>query len=604
MLWKLSLTGIKSRLRDYIVLFSGLVMASAIFYMFESMASNKDFLTHNSTLSMTVIIFKIGSVLLGIITFVYILYANSFLMTMRQKDYAMFMMLGAKGRKIAQMIFSETFIVGIVATVVGSVLGVGLTSIVHKLLVDQLNVAITHFSPLNPKGLIITFIFFAILFLLAAFVNAFSIVKKPILALIRADQTPTRMKQHKFLFFIEVILGIVFLGIGYYMMANVQKYQLMAIVVALVTIVPGTYFIFHSVIIFFLTLLKKTESISMRKLNNFTLSQLSFRIRQYTQMLSMVAMLLALALGALTVGLGFKNEIMTFTDKVSAYDVILNNAQKVDQQKVSDLQLKLSATYTQKEDKRYVYYNYSEFEKTPLKYISTNGNSINDMKIAEISVKNLAEQLRMQDELRLYELPEQQVKGIKLVQPKEFEQLDLPQTTLQLIQVKDFVADLDQIEALVKENNKNNPTLQNRDSSTSFNQKFTMYQFFNAMYSGFEFMGFFLGIAFLTMLASCLMFKILSGSKSDISRYEMLGKIGAKRKLLKQSIRREIGVLFLAPGILGAIHVIFGLEMFGTLMSNPYHNIWLPFLIFFVLYFIYYILTTWLYISIVLRREK
>ena len=97
MLWKLSLTGIKSRLRDYIVLFSGLVMASAIFYMFESMASNKDFLTHNSSLSMTVIIFQIGSVLLGIITFVYILYANSFLMTMRQKDYAMFMMLGAKG---------------------------------------------------------------------------------------------------------------------------------------------------------------------------------------------------------------------------------------------------------------------------------------------------------------------------------------------------------------------------------------------------------------------------------------------------------------------------------------------------------------------------
>ncbi len=113
MLWKLSLTGIKSRLRDYIVLFSGLVMASAIFYMFESMASNTDFLNNNSTLAMTVFIFRFGSVLLGIITFVYILYANSFLMTMRQKDYAMFMMLGAKGRKIAQMIFSETFVVGI-----------------------------------------------------------------------------------------------------------------------------------------------------------------------------------------------------------------------------------------------------------------------------------------------------------------------------------------------------------------------------------------------------------------------------------------------------------------------------------------------------------
>ena len=49
-----------------------------------------------------------------------------------------------------------------------------------------------------------------------------------------------------------------------------------------------------------------------------------------------------------------------------------------------------------------------------------------------------------------------------------------------------------------------------------------MYEVYNGLFSGFEFMGFFLGLAFLTMLASCLMFKILSGSKSDIARYEML----------------------------------------------------------------------------------
>lgn len=225
MLWKLSLTGIKSRLRDYLVLFSGLVMASAIFYMFESMASNEAFLKSNTVVAATVIIFRLGSVLLGIITFVYILYANSFLMTMRQKDYAMFMMLGAKGRKIAQMIFSETFVVGIAATLVGSAVGVGLTSIVHRLLVDQLDINISHFTPFSIHGLLITVLFFAILFLLAAIVNAFSIVKKPILALIRADQTPTRIKQHKFLFFLEVVLGIAFLGCGYYMMKHVGTYQ-------------------------------------------------------------------------------------------------------------------------------------------------------------------------------------------------------------------------------------------------------------------------------------------------------------------------------------------------------------------------------------------
>ncbi|ASZ06727.1 FtsX-like permease family protein [Enterococcus thailandicus] len=602
MLWKLSLTGIKSRLRDYLVLFSGLVMASAIFYMFESMASNEAFLTSNSTISSTVIIFRLGSVLLSIITFVYILYANSFLMTMRQKDYAMFMMLGAKGRKIAQMIFSETFIVGILATLVGSVVGMGLTSIVSHLLVQQLNIKISHFSPFSVHGLLITIVFFSILFLLAAIVNAFSIVKKPILTLIRADQTPTQMKQHKFLFFLEVVLGIASLTCGYYMMQNLEKFQLFGIVIALVTIVLGTYFIFHSVIIFCLSLLKKADGIALRKLNNFTLSQLSFRIREYTQMLSMVAMLFALALGALTVGLGFKNEISKMTNSFTVYDVVLNNAQKIDQQEVAKLDPKVNASYTQKEDEQTIYYLSEQFEQTPfIVKEGMNGDRNIKPKNKEITATQLAQELTLQDSLREYELPEQQPKEIKLVSQEEFSQLNLPETTLQLIQVTDFDKQLSNLEKLVAENKANNEELKNVDYS--FTQKADVYNTFNGMFSGFEFMGFFLGLAFLTMLASCLMFKILSGSKSDQVRYEMLQKIGTRQGLLTQSIRREIGVLFLAPGLLGVVHVLFGLQMFKLLMSDPYDNLWLPFTIFFVLYFVYYVITTWLYTGIVLKKK-
>src|SRR5699024_4619364 len=116
----------------------------------------------------------------------------------------------------------------------------------------------------------------------------------------------------------------------------------------------------HSVIIFFLSLLKKSEGISLKKLNNFTLSQLSFRIRDYTQMLSMVAILFALALGALTVSLGFRNQISALTNSSNAYDLVLNNAQKIDQGKVRELNPTSNNIYAQKEDEQYVYYNYDE----------------------------------------------------------------------------------------------------------------------------------------------------------------------------------------------------------------------------------------------------
>lgn len=599
MLLKLSLTGIKGRLRDYIVLFSGLVMASGIFYMFEALATNETFLKSNSMISSVVLIFHLGTVLLSIITFVYILYANSFLMTMRQKDYAMFMMLGAKGRKIAQLIFIETFVVGVGATVVGTVLGIGLSSVVQQLLVQQLAIKITHFTAVNSSAALFTLVFFTIIFLLAALVNAMTIVKKPILTLLRASETPLPANRKRVTLIFEVLAGLVFLGIGYFMMAQVMKFAFLALIVALITIILGTYFVFHSILIFVLDVLKRRDVIALKGLNNFTLSQLSFRIQDYTRILSMVAMLFALALGAITVGLGFHNEITKMTEATSTYDLVLNNGQNVSQKDLKKIHLASDNSYQQKEDNDTVYYDRTQFDQAPLLVKEFTGSR--QTKKVHYTGEQLANDLTASDKLRSLELPEQSAKKHQFLSSEEFAALPSKTTELRVITVADFAKDKSALKDLAEENFRLNPTLNKEEGSMS--QKVLMYELYNALFSGFEFMGFFLGIAFLTMLASCLMFKILSGAKSDIQRYSMLEKIGTRRQLLLKSIRKEIGVLFLVPGLLGVIHVLFGLQMFKTLLSEPYNSIWLPFLIFFVLYFVYYLLTVWIYTGIVMKRE-
>ncbi|GAA2930256.1 ABC transporter permease [Enterococcus raffinosus] len=599
MLLKLSLTGIKGRLRDYVVLFSGLVVASGIFYMFEGLATNEAFLKNNSMINSVVMIFHLGTVLLSIITFVYILYANSFLMSMRQKDYAMFMMLGAKGRKIAQLIFIETFVVGVGATLVGVILGIGLSGVVQQLLVKQLEIKITHFTAINSSAALFTLIFFTVIFLIAAFVNAMTIVRKPILNLLRASETPLPANRKVITLILEVIAGIAFLGIGYYMMTQVMTLAFLALIIALVTIVLGTYFVFHSILIFVLDLLKRSDSIALKKLNNFTLSQLSFRIQDYTRILSMVAMLFALALGAITVGLGFHNEIMKMTDATSAYDLVLNNGQAFNTSELQKIDATSDVAYQQKEDKDTIYYDRGQFNQTP--FMAKEFTTSRETKKKSYDGETLAKDLTASDQLRSLELPNQSTKKHQFLSSEEFAALPMKATELRLIHVSDFSKDKAALKQLAEENFVKNPTI-NKDMG-SMNQKALVYELYNALFSGFEFMGFFLGIAFLTMLASCLMFKILSGAKSDIQRYSMLEKIGTRRKLLKQSIRKEIGILFLVPGLLGVTHVLFGLQLFKTLMSDPYSNIWLPFLIFFILYFIYYLLTVWIYTGIVMKHE-
>ncbi len=69
MLFKLSMSGLKSKLQDYIVLLVGLIVSISIFYMFQTLALNKGFLESNAHVGPIVYIFHIGSFLLAIVTF-------------------------------------------------------------------------------------------------------------------------------------------------------------------------------------------------------------------------------------------------------------------------------------------------------------------------------------------------------------------------------------------------------------------------------------------------------------------------------------------------------------------------------------------------------
>ena len=592
MLNKLALGGIKHRFRDYSVLFSGLMIAAAIFYMFMSLATNKSFLQSNSPAQATVFIFGFGAVLLAIITVVYLNYANTFLLSMRQKEYGMFMMLGSKSSKISKMIFIETFAIGAIASLIGIVIGIFATGFVGTWLMKSLDLPVHHFSSFYMPSLISTILFFLIIFILSALKNSISLRRTKVLTLLNKDSQPTRKAKNPVWTAAQSILGIMFIGIGYasmiYMGHNPIFIQI-GIVIALITIVLGTYFIINSLTTAIINGLKKNTKFSQKGLNNFTLSQLNFRISDYTKILSMVAIMFALALGAITVGLGFRSQIMTTVNGQSYYDASMINPGDKEQAQIDKMKDKSVIDYDYKSDKGTTYFRRSDFKAAPLKYSEFSSNSL-ESKIKQTTdpVKNSEAQ---------YVLMEAGVvagssQKVKLVSDSEFTQLAGKSNLLTYVKTGSFKDNLPQIKAI--------HDIQNKRAHHALNDKYSAYQLINGFYAGLEFMGFFLGIAFLAMLASCLMFKILSGAAGDVKRYNMLHKIGTQQKMLQNSINKEIAVLFAVPGIIGIVHVLVGVQMFKGLLIHPYSGIEIPFLIFIALYLGYYYLTRYLYKKIVL----
>ena len=621
MLWKLSLTGIKSRFKDYLVLFSGLTFASAIFYMFMTLATNPAFLKGSLSIAfkITQIVFGFGIALLSIITFVYIVYANSFLLSMRQKDYGMYMMLGARTSKIGRLIFAETLVVGLLATLLGTVLGVGLTQEVSSVLISQLGLQIHKFVGFYLPALLWTIAFFAILFFLAAFWNRHKLVKSNVINLLHEDQKPVKLHRNKLWKFIEAILGIALLAIGYWAMMHAAKLGTKTIPIAFFTIVFGSYFTFDSFFTAIIDLLRKNLAYKYKKLHSFTLGQLKFRLSDYTRILSTVSLLFALALGAITVGLNFNN--MTEQSMQSTYyDVVLyghnkkvdNQLKKVSVKSTTTVDYKMVVEGKGKEKTRVLYMPKNQLENNKImyqRYSRKNGmNHYDTRRITVNDLKNKKSSPVNDAEYQLMSLTPYAGAQVKVVSQNQYNQVNAKENKIELLRVNNFRSNFNNVEKLQNlsaTQMMSSPKVDKDAINVNLsNSKSAQYRLVSSMTSGFEFMGFFLGLAFLAMLASTLMFKVLSGANSDKPRYQMLWKVGTRKSLLKASIAKEIGILFALPAALGVVDVLFGLQLFKSILGmNTYDKLWIPFTIFGVLYVLYYLLTVVLYQHIVLQKE-
>ncbi|WP_242243242.1 FtsX-like permease family protein [Bacillus cereus group sp. BfR-BA-01309] len=610
MIFKLSMSGLKSKLNDYIVLLVGLVMSISIFYMFQTLALNEAFVNNNGPIRSTGMIFQVGSYLLGIITFFYVLYANSFLMSLRQKEFGMYMMLGAKKQKITFLMFVETLIIGAVSLVVGITVGIGLSQGIGKLLMKQLDFTASGYQAFYVPSMLVTCMFFLVLFMLSAIMNSVKLSRISVLQLVHADASAERtMIKGKWTGIVS-FLAIILLGSGYTSMIYMNKLKEQGPLIAMLTTTAGTYMLFTSFLPLIIKKLKSNKRYSEKGLNAFTFAQLNFRINSLSKVLGTVAMLVALGAGAISGGMAFKNNVIKSTNNLEIYDTVIHNPTADEMNILNGISFNEKNEYRYKVDDKYIYYLKEDLEKKrPLVQAKDKGKVkrvSQNLPVGATTKKDGENAILIPNEWGIALVPLQPTylnnmrKIIKIVDQRMYDKIPEQENTVVIGKTDDFIKYLDTWKKIDELQLVKYKDITDEDIFS----KYKIYANIHAGASGTVFMGFFLGIAFLAMMASCLMFKILSGSSKDIVRYEMLSKIGVRHELLAKSIYKELFLVFLFPGIIGMIHVLLGMKIFGFILIDPYFRIWLPILIFLVIYSVYYFITVQLYKRIVLPKQK
>ncbi|HDR3888621.1 TPA: ABC transporter permease [Bacillus cereus] len=614
MLFKLSMSGLKSKRKDYMVLLVGLIMSISIFYMFQTLALNKTFIEGNS-MDGIFSVFQTGSFLLGFITLFYILYANSFLLSLRQKEFGMYMVLGAKKHKITLLMFIETIVLGIVSLIVGVIVGIILAQGVGHLLMKELEFTGGGYHAFYVPSIIVTFIFFIALFMLSAIMNSMKLVRNSLLQLVHSNSHTERTPIKGKLTNIVALLSIILLAVGYASMIYMKELKESGFIIATITVTLGTYMLFASFLPIIINKLKANKNRSEKGINAFTFAQLSFSINSLTKVLATVAMLVALGAGAISSGMALKNNVTNMVESAEYYDVEIKNPTAEEKKILDSITFKEKNEYRYKVDEQFIYQLKEDLERNrPLTPTGKDENSSRFVPVSrELIVGAVLSHRQEKNEDNTNVIPEEwgnvlrslqktymnPSQKIQIVDQKMYDGIQGKEEIIILGKTDNFITykeewkKIDELELARYKDMKDVHLL----------SKYMLYEGYYSTYSGTVFMGFFLGIAFLAMLASCLMFKILSGASKDIIRYQMLRKIGVRYELLTKSIYKELLLVFLFPAIVGIMHVLVGMNMFSFLIDNPYFRIWLPIIIFLVIYVFYYFITVQLYKKIVLPKE-
>lgn len=620
MLLKLSLSSMRKKFKDYLVLLFGLTMSIAIFYMFQTLAQNKAFLEANAMISSIIFIFHVGTFILAVITIFYIFYATSFMLSIRQREMGMYMTLGAKKGKVTQLMFFETFFIGIVSLVVGIVVGVGLAEAIARLFMWQLDFSDSGFKAFYLSSLITTVIFYVILFFLTSGVNALKLARRSVLELLHADRVQDEMKAKGSRTVIGVILAILLLAIGYFAMINIEVLLHNGVLIGAITITLGTYMFFISLLPYLLKKLKGISRLNEKGINSFTLAQLRFRIMDLTKVLGTVAMLIALGLGAMTAGISFYHDIEKQSGMLHAYDATIHQPTDEDRDTLAELSVTEENEYRYKLTDDAIYFLKDDLLANPplIKQFNpvTMEPTAEEAKRAATALPDA--KYAMQEDKEAEEIPDVWYNVLNnelntsfyMIGPRDIYIVDEPgyaevkgdEQLVLIAMLDDFKASLPQLEKIEKGQQQLAEKLTGEMPDTT-GSKYSDYTMVKAFSSGTVFMGLFLGVAFLMMMASVLMFKLLSSAGADVQRYAMLRKIGVRRSLLAKSIYRELFLIFLFPAVVGLVHVLVGMQMFSFILIEPYANIWIPIGIFLIIYGIYYVLTVQMYKRIVLPHK-
>ncbi len=156
---------------------------------------------------------EMGKWLVGIFSFFFLFYTNSFLVRRRKKEFGLYNILGLEKRHIAKVMLWETLYTALAGIGLGLVFGILFSKLMILLLYRILHFDIAYGFSISANGLAVTAVFFLVLFLLILLNSLRQVHTASPIELLHGTEVGEKEPRTKWLL---AVIGVLCLGGGYY----------------------------------------------------------------------------------------------------------------------------------------------------------------------------------------------------------------------------------------------------------------------------------------------------------------------------------------------------------------------------------------------------
>ncbi|HGO2717495.1 TPA: FtsX-like permease family protein [Staphylococcus aureus] len=574
----------------------------------------------------------IANFFMALLTFIFIFYANHFMMSQRRKEFSIFMTLGMTKKSMRLIVVMETILQFVIISVVsiagGYLLGAIFFLFIQKIMGSE--VATLRYYPFDSVAMFITLIIIAVLMGMLLIFNLFSInFQRPITYQHRSDSSVIS----RWLRYVLIVIGSAALYLGYFIALQQDTtfgaFFKIWIVIGLVII--GTYAFFVGISEIIISILQQVSKVYYHPRYFFVVVGMRVRLKMNAVSLATITLLCTFLIVTLTMTLTtYRDMNHTITKLITNdYDLSFSDNSKSQierQQTIENIKRDIQGSVNAKDFKVYettlfrasleknrAYYKLKQAsDDIPIDFIGNEGAIFSRQSVMITAFTAQDYNRYHQNKLHLDNQSIGMITNVPIFKKQskvglnnevfKVKQLDAHALNLMMIQ--------DSMVLIVKDNNQLQKLSKKYDAS--INSKSEMLMVWDRLTGGLIFVGGVVSIVLVIGIFLMMYYKQVSEAYANQHNYDIMKKLGLDNGRIAKITRNQMTFLFAIPITVALIHTLISSNIVYTLLNmigiNNHHifltSYVLAVIIISFLYMAMYKITSYIYAKVIHQQRN